>query len=211
MMIMRDAEQQERLEEERALEPPIPPIELDEDASLEDRMKARLSELLHKNPENEEDNLELIVLLEMLEDDDNPEDDIFKGKHGDYTIGDGFVYSDVFKEGTENDSPENINGVLELASLAKASLHDDVVYFNGSNDNPEQLAMHAYAAELTGLNVGNLDDVPELSADIKQKMDAAWSEMNGGTAPELTPEPGNELTQDPDVVVDQPLVNSLNM
>ena len=210
MLVMRDAEVQERLEEQRELEPPIPEIELDENSSNEDKMKARLSELLHKNPENEEDNNDLLMLLLMFEDDDNPDDDIFKGKHGDYTIGDGFVGGDIFKEGTANDAPENINGVLELAAIAKANFGDDQVFLNGNHDDPEQFAMHAYAAELNGLNVGNIGEAAELSPEIKQKMDAVWNEMNG-TTPEPTPEPGNELTQDPDVLVDQPLVNSFNM
>ncbi len=203
MLIMRDAEQQYNLEEQRELEPPIPEIELDENASNADKMKARLSELLHKNPENEKDNNDLLILMMLLEDDDDPDDDIFKGKHGNYTIGDGFVGGDVFKEGTANDAPENIKGVLEMATIAKANFGDDTIFFNGSNDNPEQLAMHAYAAELNGLSVGNLDELQELSPEIKQKMDAAWAGMqNDGQQPEL----GNELTlNDPDTTVDQTL------
>lgn len=202
MLIMRDADQQYNLEEQRELEPPIPEIELDENSSNEDKMKARLSELLHKNPENEEDNNDLLILMMLLEDDDDPDDDIFKGKHGNYSIGDGFVGGDIFKDGTANDAPENIDGVLEMAAIAKANFGDDTVFLNGNGD-PEQMAMHTYAAELNGLNVGNSEEVQELSPEIKQKMDAAWAGMqNGGQQPEL----GNELTlNDPDTTVDQTL------
>ena len=104
-----------------------------------------------------------------------------------YSIGDGFVGGDDFKEGSANDSPENISAVLELATLAKASLGNKTVFLHGYEDDPEKMAMHMYAAELAGLNVGN-DGQEELSTEIKQKIDQAWNEMNNTSDPELTAE-----------------------
>jgi len=202
---MVDAEEQDRIEEQRLLDPPIDPIELDENATVAEKMKANLSELLHKDPNDKGDDNDLLILLDILEEDDDPDDDAFKGKYGNYSIGDGFVGGDVFKEGTANDSIENINGVLEMASVAKAALGDKELMMVGGDD-PEQLAMHAYAGELAGLNVANSDH-GDLDPEIKQKMDQAWSAMNGDNTPTLS----NELNQDATLQAEVQQPNALSM
>lgn len=190
--MMRGAEDQERLEEKREASPPFVPVVVGDDASQQDKLKATLSNILKKDEKNPEDKRDLNVLMKLFEKDKNPLDDIFNGQNGDYKISDGFVSgAGLFKEGTKNDSPENIKGVLELAQVAKATFGDDKVYCYGP-ENEEQNAMNKYAAHLAGVNLGGDNDFSKLSPDIKGKMDKEWAVMNGNApaaAPTFTADP----------------------
>ncbi|MBI1301737.1 MAG: hypothetical protein GC137_08790 [Alphaproteobacteria bacterium] len=139
------------------------------------------------------------LMLLILEEDENPDDDLYNGKHGKLNVTDQSVGSlDLFKEGTANDSPENINGVLELAIIAKQTFGDKEVHLSATECKPEQMAMAEYAAQLAGLNnVAEASDF-ELSEEIRQKMDTAWAKMQQdlgltpaepSVAPEMQPEP----------------------
>ena len=194
MYIMRDAALQERLEAERVTNNQVLSLVEGEELSTRDRMKNILIETLHKNIKDPEDNQALDILLTIFEDDQDPDDGVFEGKHGNYDIGDGHVGGDVFKEGTPNNSPESISGVLELATIAKANFGDDTVFANMSDNTLEQQQMHMYAAELAGLNVGNAVDHSSLSSEIKAQMDTAWQQMQNELDPNFKPEIDSSLS-----------------
>ncbi len=183
MQYVRDADDQEKIEGQRLQEPPITPIEIDENSSNTDRMKAKLVEILHKNPSKDDDNTQLMNLLLILSEDEDPDDDIYQGKHGNYTISDDHVGGDLFKENTKNDSIENIQGVLEMATIAKSVFGDGAI-FRPTSDDLEQDAMFAYASQLSDLKIHNQESSGELSPELKAKMDQAWENMSGIKAPE---------------------------
>lgn len=212
MYFMRDAEHQAMIEEQRSNQPDTTDeAELHSTgASLEDRMKTTLCDTLDIDTKNAENDRDLLILLELFRDDDNPEDGLFHGQHGDYIMGDGFVgIADAFAEGP-NDSQQNINAVLELAVAAKAALGDrGPIHLSGFADDPEQRAMNMYAATLAGVNLAHEADYSDLTPEVIEKMDQAWATMN---APE-TPEP--DMTMAPTVAIDpsvdpnNPLMNPL--
>lgn len=157
-----------------------------EPLSLKERMKQKLQAVLNKKSTIPEENAELDLLMVVLAKDKSPEDDVFEGQYGNYTMGEGFVGGDIFQPGTDNGSDANINGLLEMTVMAKACMGNDESYFGGSEGNAEQMMMVGYAAQLTGLNLVNAPKNIELSPEIKQKMDQAWAAMskNLGINPE---------------------------
>ncbi|MAE86208.1 MAG: hypothetical protein CMB80_25970 [Flammeovirgaceae bacterium] len=170
--------------------------ELDDGASRQDRLKNQLEISMKRDLSASPEDLELFLLL--LNEDENPYDDFFSGKHGTYQVSEQFVGANLFSPGTENSSPENVNGILEITMLAKAHFGDQGAYSHGFDDDPEHLAMAAYAAELCGFNMQNKPESYDLSDDLKQKMENAWDAMQvelGIKEPTLETE--NELKNDP--------------
>ena len=149
---------------------------LDTDASIEEKMKRKLHETLTNNTKVNSSDCDIGLLLIILSQDKNPDDDIFEGHQGNYTMGEGFVSSDFFRPDTENGSPQTINGLLEFTVMAKACTGSAGGYFAGA-ENDEQFMMASYAAELVGMNMHNKIDTTEIDPVIKQNMDQAWGQM----------------------------------
>lgn len=160
----------------------------------------RLQERLNMGVEQ---NAQMQMLLILLEEDENANDDLYNGKYGKMHVSDQTVGAlGLFKEGTANDSPENINGLLEVTMVAKQNFGDKEVHLSASGYTDEQLAMSVYAAQLTGLNnVADHGDL-ELSEEIRQKMDAAWATMQQDLGLETAPAP-EEPTVAPEVQPEQ--------
>ncbi|NCT40045.1 MAG: hypothetical protein GW778_00065 [Alphaproteobacteria bacterium] len=194
---MRDTIEQDQLEIERAQSGQVLPLKEGNNLSAKDLMQNRLINLLHKDSDDPDDKDSLDVLLILLKDDETPDDDIFTGKHGNYVINDGFVGANLFKDGQPNNSPENINGLLELAAIAKEAFGDQTLFANGSTDL-EQQQMNSYAAKLAGLNIGNPIDNSTLSPQIKAQMDVAWQSMQAKLGNDMQPELGPNMGQSND-------------
>lgn len=178
MQIFRDTVVQQQLEEQRLIKSALDLTEPPEGASTKEKMKHVLAQKLHKDMNNDSDAESINDLLLIFANDKDPDDGIFEGDHGNYDMGDGFVGADLFTPGTQNDSPQNINGVIELASIAKASFGDTPCFFtHGADSTLEQQQMNAYAADLVGLNVENNIDHSSLSPELKAKLDEAFVQM----------------------------------